>query len=241
MIKGILFDKDGTLIDFFALWLNAALETIPLFLEQNGIEPTEETEEFLLGVIGVENGKVNPRGALAYKSYKEIAEDICGALKEKQVFLEADKVRRQIETLFVENVTGNGADYRQFVNVESLLENLKASGVAIGMATADTTASAKACLEKINALHLFDYIGADDGVLKPKPAPDMFEQFKKLTGLESGEIAVVGDTYNDIVFAKENGGIGVGVLSGVSSREDFQGEADYILDSIGDLPKIIAG
>lgn len=241
MIKGILFDKDGTLIDFFSLWLKAALETIPVFLEENGIEPTEEMQEFLLRVIGVEKEKVDPKGALAYKSYREIAEDMCHALEEKNISLDVDNVQPQIEKLFVENVTGNGAEYQQFVNVETLMEELKASGIAIGVATADTLESAKACLEKIHALHLFDYVGGDDGVLQPKPAPDMFEQFKEKTGLKAEEIAVVGDAYNDVVFAKENGGIAIGVLSGVSSREDFMGEADYILESIGELPQIIAG
>lgn len=239
MIKGILFDKDGTLIDFFSLWLKAALETVPVFLRHNEIEPTAEMQEYIQQVIGIEKEKVDPKGALAYKSYGEIAKDISAALEEKQIYLDAEAVRQQIETLFVENVTGNGADYQQFVNVEELIETLKECGIAIGLATADTVGSATACLEKLNVLQEFDYVGADDGIMQPKPAPDMFERFKEQTGLDANEIAVVGDTYNDIVFAKENGGIAIGVLSGVSSREDFHGEADYVLDSIGELPDII--
>ena len=37
MIKGILFDKDGTLIDFFAVWPVLAREVIPKFIRQNEI------------------------------------------------------------------------------------------------------------------------------------------------------------------------------------------------------------
>ena len=36
-IKGILFDKDGTLIDFFSLWLAAAERAIPEFLAEQGL------------------------------------------------------------------------------------------------------------------------------------------------------------------------------------------------------------
>ena len=36
-----------------------------------------------------------------------------------------------------------------------------------------------------------------------------------------------------------NGGIAIGVLSGVSSEEDFRGEADYILNSIQELPQLL--
>lgn len=34
MVKGILFDKDGTLIDFFELWLGAAKWAIPRMMEE---------------------------------------------------------------------------------------------------------------------------------------------------------------------------------------------------------------
>ena len=42
MIKGILFDKDGTLIDFFSLWLGAAKAVVIQFLKEN--ELSEEVE-----------------------------------------------------------------------------------------------------------------------------------------------------------------------------------------------------
>ena len=35
MIKGILFDKDGTLIDFFSLWLGAAKAVVIQVLFRN--------------------------------------------------------------------------------------------------------------------------------------------------------------------------------------------------------------
>ena len=38
MIKGILFDKDGTLIDFFSIWPEIGKRVIPAFLTLNGIE-----------------------------------------------------------------------------------------------------------------------------------------------------------------------------------------------------------
>ena len=51
-----------------------------------------------------------------------------------------------------------------------------------------------------------DYVGADDGVLRPKPEADMFLEFQKKFGLKPREIAVVGDTYNDIRFGKRKRG-----------------------------------
>lgn len=57
MVKGILFDKDGTLVDFFSLWLQAATEVIPLFLKKNDIQVSQELIEYLLKTIGVNQEK----------------------------------------------------------------------------------------------------------------------------------------------------------------------------------------
>ena len=55
-IKGILFDKDGTLIDFFSLWLYAARRVIPEFIRGNNLEEkqnTTELENVLYESIGI--------------------------------------------------------------------------------------------------------------------------------------------------------------------------------------------
>lgn len=239
MIKGILFDKDGTLVDFFSLWLQAATSVIPVFLKQNGMEASKELVQHLLRTIGVDKGEVDPKGALAYKSYGEIAEDICAALAEKGRTIPVIEVRKQLEELFNENVTSRNAKFRLFTDMNELMENLKSRKIIIGLATADTEISAKNCLDSIGVKDFFDYIGADDGRRKPKPDKEMFLEFVEQFSLRPEEIAVVGDTYNDMIFAKKNGGIAIGVLSGVSEAEDFGGEADYVIASIRELPELL--
>lgn len=83
-IKGILFDKDGTLIDFFSLWLYAARRVIPEFIRGNDLEEkqnTTELENVLYESIGIFSDQIDPNGALAYKSYREIAQDMERALE----------------------------------------------------------------------------------------------------------------------------------------------------------------
>ena len=53
MIRGILFDKDGTLVDFFSLWLQAALAVTPAFLEENHIQPDKDMTDYVLRAMGV--------------------------------------------------------------------------------------------------------------------------------------------------------------------------------------------
>ena len=174
MIRGILFDKDGTLVDFFSLWLQAALAVTPAFLEENHIQPDKDMTDYVLRAMGVEDGKVDPRGALAYKSYQEIAADICQALEKKGITLDPARVQEQLERLFDENVTGKNLSYTQVTDIKKMLRALKERGICVGLATADTMRSAKSCLKKLGTYQEFDYVGADDGVKRPKPEADMF-------------------------------------------------------------------
>ena len=87
MIKGILFDKDGTLIDFFSLWMGAAKAVVIQFLKEN--ELSEEVKERVFYAMGIENGEIDPYGGLAYKSYSEIALDITDELSREQIYLDS--------------------------------------------------------------------------------------------------------------------------------------------------------
>lgn len=239
MIKGILFDKDGTLVDFFSLWLHAALEAIPFFLQKNQIEDGEEMRDYVLSAIGVTDGMVDPKGGLAYKSYHEIAGDICGALQDKGICVSKEMAEVQLKEIFNSIVANSGTAYQVFTDMEALMKELKSRSIAVGLATADTMDSAENCLKAIGVREYFDYVGADDGIRRSKPEPDMFLEFLAQQKLMPAEIAVVGDAYNDMIFAKRNGGIAVGVQSGVSQTEDFSGEADYVIASIHELPGLL--
>lgn len=239
MIKGILLDKDGTLIDFYSLWLQAALLAVPQFLKENKIKISREMVDYLLHTLGVRDNQVDPNGSLAYKSYGEIAKELSGALLEKGIGIDSSRIHKQIVKIFEHILSDQHMVFNQIGHVEYIIKFLKKQNICIGLATADTMNSAKSCLKSMGILELFDYIGADDGIKRPKPETDMFLEFQKCFQLRSEEIAVVGDTYNDILFARQSGGVAIGVLSGVSSSADFRGEADYIIESIQELPELL--
>ena len=71
MIKGILFDKDGTLIDFYEVWGKAAVKVAKRLCDARRMP---ERQRMLLREMGVADGRVDPDGALAWKSYRGVAD-----------------------------------------------------------------------------------------------------------------------------------------------------------------------
>ncbi len=240
MIKGVLFDKDGTIIDFFAVWPTLAREVIPKFIRQNEIFDNDGSiERDLLERMGLSEDRVDPRGAFAYKSYGEIADDICAALTDHGVLIEVYSIYMQIKDLFKNTIKNTTPIYKTFTDMPDLMRALKKRNIFIGLATADIQESAELMLNDLYIMEFFDYIGADDGTRKPKPDGEMIKEFREITGLKAEEILVVGDTFNDMLFGRQNGTKTCGVLSGVSAAEDYDDMADYIIDSIADLPELL--
>lgn len=235
-IRGILFDKDGTLIDFYSVWLTAAERVIPEFLAVNGLPDDKQTVTAVMEAIGVKDGQVDPKGALAYKSYLEIAADVHNALAEEgvDIRLTDEEISAQLITLFNLAVTDKNQEYHTFTDLKLLFGELKREDIHIGLATADTYDSARKCMKRLGVLEYLDYLGADNGRLRPKPETDMLEQFAQKFNIPQTQIAVVGDTENDIRFARGGNAVAIGVLSGVSTEKELK-EADYLIDSVDEL------
>ena len=241
-IKGILFDKDGPLIDFFSLWLYAARRVIPEFIRGNDLEEkqnTTELENVLYESIGIFSDQIDPNGALAYKSYREIAQDMERALERLGIRIETDQIETQIRELFDQATHGEEAKMIPLGDLPELFQFLKKKNLYLGIATADTVSSAKKCMKQLGVLEYLDYIGGDDGKKRPKPYPDMLYDFAEKSGILPQQVMVAGDTRNDMVFAEQAKATSVGVLSGVSKERDLASYADYIVPSVEQIPALL--
>ncbi len=238
-IKGILFDKDGTLLDFHLLWSRSAPVVVDQLIHMNQWDETEVDRDFILKAMGVEAERVIPEGALAYMTYSEIGGEISRALSQKKIHKDSVLLGSQLSVLYETVISDKDYSKSVITDLPNLFHQLKGMGLKIGLATADTFHSAQKCFKALNVYESFDFIGSDDGILRPKPKADMFDSFAKKFGFLPEEIAVVGDTPNDMIFAHKCGGTGIGVLSGLSSLKDLEDKADYVISSVKTLPELI--
>jgi phosphoglycolate phosphatase len=225
-MRGILFDKDGTLLDFEATWTpvlrRLALEAAggaeakaAALLEAGGF--VAETGRFRAGsVIGAGTTELIVRLWHPGASDTEFAEFVA-----------------RMDRAFHDHGRSHSIP---IAGVVAALEILAARGFVMGIATNDTTSAAKAALASTGMARHLPYIFGYDSVLRSKPAVDMVHAFAEASGLPPAEIVVVGDNAHDLEMARSAGALAIGVTSGNSSADDLAALADAILPSVRELP-----
>ncbi|MGM7721360.1 HAD family hydrolase [uncultured Metabacillus sp.] len=235
-IKGILFDKDGTLIDFHSIWVPVALDLVDQLLVKVAADKNDDLKRDLLKSIGVEEELISADGILASGTTRDITHAFEAILqKHGFVFRSSQSLYEWTTERLLASTRNHVENIQPAADLKSLLQGLTDRGVAIGIATADDYETTKICLEKLQVEQYFGFIGTSDRYEK-KPNPFMLEAFCSQFQLMPEEVVMVGDTIVDILFAKNAAaGLAIGVLSGASKKEHLEPEADMILPSVRDL------
>lgn len=235
-IKGILFDKDGTLIHFHDFFIQVAKQLVEQLINDFQISDNYLLDEELLRVIGIRGNKVDSKGIIASGTSLDISEAFWELLQEKNVApCEFEDLHNWVsQKLFI--LTKSNTDLiKPLANLQELLAQLKRHGMMIGIATADDWESTIFCLEKLGIKHYFDFIGTSDHYEK-KPNPGMLHAFCEKCKLKSTEVVVVGDTIVDLQLARNGStALGIGVLSGAGEPKELEALADYLLPSVGEI------
>ena len=225
-IKAILFDKDGTIFHFNDTWgpwfydiLNELSEGNKKKLNQLSISLKFDLEK---KVFKIDSPFIAGTGGETTSKIVSLFPD----LKESEL----------IEWLSVRSrdVLGKPID-----NLHSTLNQIKKMKITMGIATNDTQAGALHQLEKNNIKQFFKYIYGSDSGYGFKPNTGMQEEFLRVTNLHPKNVIMVGDSIADIISGNNIGMISIGVLTGPLKREHLQKNADFVLDSISELPKFI--
>jgi phosphoglycolate phosphatase len=230
-IKGILFDKDGTLVDFNATWSGVAD-----FMALEAAEGDRAQADELLAAAGLDP-----------KTHRFKADSVFAAgtnLDVIELWLPHLSRAEQIAAVERFNVitTEQGAALAvPLPGIIDALAALHARPYRLGVATNDSTLGCERTLATLSIAQLFDAAYGYDAVANPKPAPDTVVAFCDLTGLKSAEIAMVGDNRHDLEMARAGGcGLAIGVLSGTGTRESLSPIADVVLGSVAELPGFLA-
>lgn len=229
-IKGILFDKDGTLFDYHRTWMPLNHQAATLVARGD-----DDIAQSLMVAGGwqPETNTVSAGSLLAAHTNREIAEAWAGHVDGWDV----DILTGVLNELFTK---GGSETATPVTDLPVFLQRLRRMDLSLGVATSDSDASANAMLEQFGAAGLMSFIAGFDSGHGAKPGPGMVHAFCAATNLSLTQVIMVGDNRHDMEMGR-NAGVAfcVGVLTGTSNRAELEQEAEYVLEDITGLPDLL--
>ncbi len=230
-ISAILFDKDGTLLDYQSSW--GQINRRAAMIAAKG-EAAFAARLMRHGGMDPDSGITVADGLLAAATAREIAT----AWVAEGAPFSADTLTALLDEEFCNSV-GSVVPVTDLV---ALFSRLKRRGMTLGIASSDGKASIEKTVERFELAPFVDFIAGYDSGYGVKPGGGMVTAFCAHTGIAPAAVAVVGDNGHDMEMAHAGGaGLRIGVLTGTGTRESLTPMSHMVLGSIEELEGVLFG
>src|SRR4029077_14397278 len=230
-IRAILFDKDGTLVDFQRTWGPATQPVLPRLCNEN--VPTFDPP-CPVSLYDPAERQLMPGSPVVIETtygYGKLWAEVLGVPLSREF---VDHVDQMFFQTTLDHLAAIG-------DVKALLTGLATRGLRLGLMTNDADLNTRAQLRQLGLDRLLEFVAAYDSGHGHKPDPDPVLAFAAFAQGAPAQVAVVGDTEHDLVAARAAGALAVGVLSGPVPRERLEPHADVLLPSIAALDDWLCG
>lgn len=228
VIRGILFDKDGTLFDFEKSWSAWAAGILTELADGDMMHA---------GALGQRIGF-----DMSAKRFDPGSPAIAGTPAETAALLQPALEDWNEASLIARlNAAAASAPMFEAAPLAPLIAELRDMGMALGVATNDAEAAALEHLRVAGLGDGFDFVAGYDSGHGAKPAPGMCLAFAEEVGLPPAEVAMVGDSVHDLEAGRAARMATIAVLTGVAGADALAPLADAILKDVGELPEWLDG
>lgn len=218
MIKAVIFDLDGTLVDF-KLDYKALRAAVVEFLAKRGF----------------------PRSIFS------MDESFFRMLEKAEIYLtnkdakEKDfpQIRKAIFSIANQYEMEAARETSLVPGVQETLKALKRKGLKMALFTANDEKPTDYVLRRFRLAPFFDAVITRQSVKNIKPNPAHLEAALEAVKVKPEEAIVVGDSVYDMKCAQGLSVPAVGITSRTSSKELTQAGATHLISSFIELPKVI--
>ena len=233
----IIFDKDGTLIDFHPLWHYWFKSFICAL--GNQVKISEHMYAAINQTLGYkpDDDSWDPQGPLTLAPIHDICLLLSGIIYRYTHMSWSQSVAlvNQVEHAVRENLP-LAELVRPVGDARGLLERLREAGLRLAVATSDIQQITQESLKAAQIDDLFDIILCADDNIPVKPAPDAALAICERLSIPPSQTILVGDSIDDLNMARAAGLMAaIGVTSGASPKSILEPLADVLVKDIHDI------
>tara|TARA_B100001175_G_scaffold212657_1_gene180635 strand:+ start:855 stop:1502 length:648 start_codon:yes stop_codon:yes gene_type:complete len=191
MIKGIIFDMDGTIVDS----LPYHYEAWKIFFNENKVENFSEKLNEYKGGGTLDLMRTVYGNQYSKKELKKMSED-------------KEKIFRKIYK----------GEIKQILGFKKFLGELKSKDIMVGLASNAIRKNVSMIINELEIYDYFDSIICGDEVINGKPNPEMFNETIDRFNINKDECLIFEDSLEGVLAAKNSGVKVIGITSSSSNK-----------------------
>ena len=191
MIKGIIFDMDGTIVDS----LPYHYEAWKIFFNENKVENFSEKLNEYKGGGTLDLMRTIYGNQYSKKELKKMSED-------------KEKIFRKIYK----------GEIKQILGFKKFLDELKSKDIMVGLASNAIRKNVSMIINELEIYDYFDSIICGDEVINGKPNPEMFNETIDRFNINKDECLIFEDSLEGVLAAKNSGVKVIGITSSSSNK-----------------------
>ena len=191
MIKGIIFDMDGTIVDS----LPYHHEAWKIFFNENKVENFSEKLNEYKGGGTLDLMRTVYGNQYSKKELKKMSED-------------KEKIFRKIYK----------GEIKQILGFKNFLDELKSKDIMVGLASNAIRKNVSMIINELEIYDYFDSIICGDEVINGKPNPEMFNETIDRFNINKDECLIFEDSLEGVLAAKNSGVKVIGITSSSSNK-----------------------
>ncbi len=209
MLKAVIFDMDGVIIDSEPMHARAAV----LALKEYNVDVTLE---YLISFIGTTTYKMCQRMIEDFEINNVSVEDLVEANNRMKKKLLAEE------------------GYTEVPYVTDLIQNLNSNHLKLAIASSSSEEAIERVMDSFHIRSCFQGYVSGNQVQNPKPSPDIFQEAAKMLGVSPNECIVIEDSSHGVSAAKAAGMVCIGYFNPNSGQQDLR-KADIIVEGFDEI------
>jgi HAD superfamily hydrolase (TIGR01509 family) len=207
LIRAIVFDFDGLILDTEEPIYQSWLEVYQAHGEDLPFERWVQT-------VGSTNAGFHPQHHLEERLGRSLPKEVLDR-----------RIRRRTEMILAQEV---------LPGVTRHLEEAKAMGLKVGLASSSTSDWVSGHLARLGIFDCFDCMRCRDQVANAKPEPDLYLAVLECLGVPASEALAIEDSPNGVLAAKRAGMRCVAIPNSITAGLDL-GQADVLMRSLAEV------